>query len=280
MEHNRQKIAVGIAREKTRLEGQGKAAKKNGGSDPSPEETGHSAWTQLIMTEIQNNNAWEHQHIGSRSLYKLLQDVLTLAAIDAYSNPGMAADADVSRGLRTLVLLSRPVNYHAEDGSKRVMTLPAAKAAMKHQGEVRRVSVVSASYTPPPIDFLVNSNTSSCMHCNGLSAAMMPGSSATATPLAVAPAPAVTMVKRVMKRAGDTFFGGAALPATKAAAGKVCAQLSWVDAAYTSIVDDYKAEKNLQEIFQYCLEQLTLEWVLVLACFGNGISSVSCQYCV
>jgi hypothetical protein len=36
MEHNRQKIAVRIAREKKRLEGQGKAAKKNGGSDPSP----------------------------------------------------------------------------------------------------------------------------------------------------------------------------------------------------------------------------------------------------
>jgi hypothetical protein len=67
------------------------------------------------------------------------------------------------------------------------------------------------------------------------------------------------MVKRVMKRAGDTFFGGAASTATKAAARKVCAQLSWVDAAYTLIVDDYKAEKNSQEIFKYCLEQSTLE---------------------
>jgi hypothetical protein len=97
------------------------------------------------------------------------------------------------------------------------------------------------------------------MHCNGLSAAMMPGSSATATPRAAAPAPAVTMVKRVMKRAGDTFFGGAALPATKAAAGKVRAQLSWADAAYTLIVDNYKAEKKSQEIFQYSLKQSTLE---------------------
>ena len=47
-----------------------------------------------------------------------------------------------------------------------------------------------------------------------------------------------------MKRAEDTFFGGAALPASKAAAGKVRAQLSQADAAYTLIVDDYEAEKN------------------------------------
>ena len=67
------------------------------------------------------------------------------------------------------------------------------------------------------------------------------------------------MVKRVMKKAGDTFFGRAALPATKAATGKVCAQLSWANPAYTSIVDDYEAEKNSQEIFKYCLEQSTLE---------------------
>ena len=125
------------------------------------------------------------------------------------------------------------------------MTLAAAKAMEHQRGKVRSVSVVSASYTPPSIDFLVNSNTSNRMHCNGLSAAMMPGSSATTThpSLAAAPTFDVTMVKKVMKRAGDTFFGGAASPATKTAAGKVCAQLSWVDAAYTLIVDDYKAEK-------------------------------------
>jgi hypothetical protein len=112
------------------------------------------------------------------------------------------------------------------------------------------------------------------MHRNGLSAAMMPGSSATAAarpPLAAAPAPDVTMVKRVVKRAGYTFFGGAASPATKAAAGKVRAQLSWADAAYTSIEDDYEAEKNSQEIFKYCLEQSVgsfRQWHFL------------CQYCV
>ena len=139
--------------------------------------------------------------------------------------------------------------------------MAAAIAMERQRGEERSVSVVSASCTPPPIDFLVNSNTSNRMQRNGLSAAMMPGASSTATrsPFAAAPTPDVAMVKRVMKRAGDTFFGRAASPATKAAAGKVRAQLSRADAAYTSIVDDYEAEKNSQEIFKYCLEQSTLE---------------------
>ena len=88
-------------------------------------------------------------------------------------------------------------------------------------------------------------NTSNRMHRNGLSAA--------------APAPAVTMVKRVMKRAGDTFFGEATSPATKVAAGKVCSHLARADVVYTSIVDDYEEEKNSQEIFKFCVEQTTLE---------------------
>jgi hypothetical protein len=67
------------------------------------------------------------------------------------------------------------------------------------------------------------------------------------------------MIKRVMKRAGDTFFGEESSPATKVAAGKVRSQLARADAAYTSIVDDYEAEKNSQEIFKFCLEQTTLE---------------------
>ncbi len=62
-----------------------------------------------------------------------------------------------------------------------------------------------------------------------------------------------------MKRAGDIFFSGVTLPATKKAAGKVRAFLSWEDAVYISIVDNYEAEKKLQEIFKYCLEQETLE---------------------
>jgi hypothetical protein len=67
------------------------------------------------------------------------------------------------------------------------------------------------------------------------------------------------MRKTVMKRAGNIFFSGVASPATKKSAGKVCAHLSREDAAYTSIVDNYEAEKNSQEIFKYCLEQEILE---------------------
>jgi hypothetical protein len=137
------------------------------------------------------------------------------------------------------------------------MTLAKAIAAQKHRGEV---SVVE--HTPPGIDFLRNSNSSNRIHRNGLSAMM--GSSATTSLPAPAvammnPSASVSMIKRVMKRAGDTFFRRVASPATKKAAGKVRAQLSRVDAAYTSIVDDYEAEKNSQELFQYCLEQATLD---------------------
>ncbi len=58
-EHNWQKIAVGIAREKMQLEGQGKAA-KNGRSDPSPEETRCTAW--IIVTEIQKTTSLTERH--------------------------------------------------------------------------------------------------------------------------------------------------------------------------------------------------------------------------
>ena len=98
------------------------------------------------------------------------------------------------------------------------MTLAAAKAEItKHR--------VSASYTPPPIDFLVNSNTSNRMNRNGLPASWSPAT-ATRPPLSFAPAPAVTMVKRVMKRAGDTFFGKESSPATKVEL--VRSVLSWL----------------------------------------------------
>ena len=145
------------------------------------------------------------------------------------------------------------------------MTLAQAMEEQKRGGG--RVSTNTDNHTPPAIDFLRNSNTSNRMHCNGLYTTAMGPSTTTATPPLVAAPPAVVtnpaapayMVKRVMKRAGDTFFRGASSPATKKAAGKVCVQLSRGDVTYTSIVEDYEAEKNLQELFQYCVEQSKLE---------------------
>ena len=144
------------------------------------------------------------------------------------------------------------------------MTLAQAMEEQKRGGG--RVSTTTDHHTPPTIDFLRNSNTSNHMHCNGLSTTAMGSSANAAPPLADAPAVAVTnpaapvsMVKRVMKRAGEIFFSRAASPTTKIAAGKVCAQLSWEDVVYTSIVDVYKEEKNSQKLFQYCLMQSTLE---------------------
>jgi hypothetical protein len=180
MEHNWQKIAAGIVREKVRLEKQGNTS-KSGGSNPSPEETGRSAWTQYIMTEINNQNVWENQHVDGCSPDELLQDVATLTAIDSYSNLIMAANANVSRGLQKVIPLTGLVKYCTEDGSKRPMTLAKAIAAQKRQ---REVSVVN--HTPPAINFLRNSNSSNRIHCNGL-CAMMGSSATTLLPLPLRP---------------------------------------------------------------------------------------------
>ena len=68
------------------------------------------------------------------------------------------------------------------------------------------VSAVSASYTPPDINFPHNSNTNYHMHCNGLTAAME--SSATAAPIsAAASALAATMMVSMVKRVMKTVLG-------------------------------------------------------------------------
>ncbi len=94
-EHNRQTICIGIGREKKSIEGQGR-----NGSNPSPAEMGSMVWTQFIMTEIQNRNVCEHQHVDGRTSHELLQDFSSLALYDVYSDPLMASDANVTRGLR------------------------------------------------------------------------------------------------------------------------------------------------------------------------------------
>jgi hypothetical protein len=83
------------------------------------------------MTEINNQNVRENQHIDGRSPDELFQDVATLAAIDPYLNPIMAANANISRGLQKVIPLTRLVKYCTEDGSKRPMTLAKAIAAQK-----------------------------------------------------------------------------------------------------------------------------------------------------
>ncbi len=103
-EHNRQKICIGIGREKKRLEEQGKS-----GSYPSPAETGATVWTQFIMTEIQNRNVREHQHVDGRTSHELLQDISSLALYDVYCDPLMALDANVTWGLQKNMPLSAPL---------------------------------------------------------------------------------------------------------------------------------------------------------------------------
>jgi hypothetical protein len=112
-EHNRQKIATGVMREKMRLED----AKKidGGGGDASPEATGRTAWTEFVMSVIENCNVRESQHVDSCSSNEQLQDVASLAALDAYSDPTMAQDANVGWGLRKVIPLLQNVDYGAAE---------------------------------------------------------------------------------------------------------------------------------------------------------------------
>ncbi len=151
------------------------------------------------------------------------------------------------------MLLSAPLQYCCADRTTKPMTLAQAMAAEKRWGgEVEKLQGREV-HTPPIADFLCNSNISNRMNCNPLVA---PAAAAAIVSMAS------SMRKRVIKRTDDIFFrkgDGAASPATKKAVGKVRASLSWEDATYTLIVDNYQAELNLQDIFKYCLEQETLE---------------------
>jgi hypothetical protein len=163
----------------------------------------------------------------------------------------MALDANVGRGLKMVIPLLRTVNYCEVGGTMRPMTFARAMAAKKRSGEV--VSV--ADNTPPAINFHRNSNTSNCLHRNHL---VFP-TAVVATPTP-ATTPVISMVKRVMKRAGYMFFSGPETTPTKRnCAGKVRTQLARSNPAFTSILEDYEEEKNSQEIFEFCLAQTQLE---------------------
>jgi hypothetical protein len=91
------------------LEEAEKIGMTNGG-DASPKECGRTAWTEYLFSAMENRNVREHQHVDGRSTAELHQDCGTLAAIDAFSDPTMASDANGGRGLKMVILLSRTVN--------------------------------------------------------------------------------------------------------------------------------------------------------------------------
>jgi hypothetical protein len=108
---------------------------------------GTTTSAKFLFSAIENRNVRERQHVDNRSTAELHQDCASLAAIDAFSDPTMASDANVGRGLKTVIPLSRTVDYRAVDGTTRPMTFARAMAAEKRRGEV--VSI--ADNTPPAI---------------------------------------------------------------------------------------------------------------------------------
>ena len=130
--------------------------------------------------------------------------------MDAYSDAMMAQDANLSWWLWKVIPLLQNVNYRAAEKTMRPMTLARAMAAEKRCGEAekRHGEVVSiVDHTPPPANFLRNSNMSNRVKRNRLdvpTAAAVAARTSAAALQTSAPAP-ISMVKRVMKRAGDVF---------------------------------------------------------------------------
>jgi hypothetical protein len=157
--------------------------------------------TQFIMTEIQNRNPREHQHVDGRTSHELLQDISSLALYDIYSDPLMASDATINQGLQKNMPLSAPLRYCYVDRTTKLITLAQAMAAEKRRGgEVEKHQggeVSIGDHTPPATIFLRNSNNSNQMNCNHLVAP-----AAMAATVSVAS----SMRKRVMKTTGDIFF--------------------------------------------------------------------------
>jgi hypothetical protein len=63
------------------------------------------------MTEIQNRNVREHQHVDGCTSHELLWDISYLAVCDVYSDLLMASDANVTQGLQKNMPLSAPLRY-------------------------------------------------------------------------------------------------------------------------------------------------------------------------
>jgi hypothetical protein len=87
-----------------------------------------------LISALENRNLREHQHVDGRSTAKLHQDCATLAVIDAFLDWTMTSDANVSRGLLTVIPLSRTINYHAVNGTTRPMIYARVMAAKNAVG--------------------------------------------------------------------------------------------------------------------------------------------------
>jgi hypothetical protein len=129
-----------------------------------PEATRRTAWTKFVMSVIKNRSVWENQHLDGRCSDELLEDITSLATMDAYLDPMMAPYANISRGLQKVILLLQTVNYCTDNGTMRLMTFTRAMVAEKRRGEV--LSIVDN--TPSAADFLRNRNTSNHVQRNCL----------------------------------------------------------------------------------------------------------------
>jgi len=128
-------------------------------------------------------------------------------AFDIFSGKGhKSPPLDTKRDV-LLNIVSRPSEEYFLSGTSQATDFEKLKKQCRAgwTSVSGRNRVWTMAYTAEKLALLLvlreqvdSENTSNRMHRNGLSAA--------------APAPAATVVKRVMKRAGDTFFGRASSP--------------------------------------------------------------------
>jgi hypothetical protein len=95
---------------------------------------GAMVWTQFILTEIDNRNICEHQHVDGHTSHELLQDISFLASYYVYCDPPMALDVNITQGLQKKMPLSAPLQYCCTDRIAKPMTLGQAMAAEKCMG--------------------------------------------------------------------------------------------------------------------------------------------------
>jgi hypothetical protein len=151
MEHNRQKIATAIMKQKEKSSGDGE-------SDPSPEVEGRNIWLDFALDRMDNHTLRERQNANGRTNVEIANDATTLAALDMSGNRMLAANSNVGRGLAQVVPRSNTVMYRAGDGT--TVPLSLSNALMAARGG-------SNSFVPDGTAFISNKNTNNRAHRNG-----------------------------------------------------------------------------------------------------------------
>jgi hypothetical protein len=289
MEHNRQKIATGILREKKRLEDGLMKVDNN----PS---AGKERFIDLLVGNVENRVLLVRQENDNKSRSAIFQDASSLAAMDTYSEPSIASDPIVRRGLQAAIQRSSAVNIRDGNGSTLPMTIAQARAHLKNGSS-------TVDHTPSAEHFISNSSSSNRISRNRLTAppaasslaqyqleqygdddnealnVMMAQSIHTTSGVVntthahsrmnaanhqITPTTtgAVDMSLRILKRAQNYEFDPTSTPTKKKRAMRVGKGIATKNPMYTSIIDVHEAfddGKQSQEVYSMLEQRASYE---------------------